>query len=177
MSNSQETHTSVPKEIRVYESDNGDTWCLCENPATGLPAIKHVGNLQSGAHVSYQEVEAFLSAGAGPEHQALRDVLKQEHVATILIACDVHQTQSSSYDDLVEAIQALGAWWHHLETVWVVRSDKTLREIRDSLAAHIGVDDQILVVDITGVGAEWAGLNEAGSSWLRGNIKRDALVA
>jgi hypothetical protein len=176
MSNPQDTHASVPEELLVYESGNGDSWYLCEDPA-GLPTVKHIANLQSGGHVSYSEIESFLLTGNGPEHQALRDLLKQDHRSTVLIAYDIHPGQRSEYHDLAEAIQSLGAWWHHLETVWIVRSDKTPGEIRDKLALYMGADDQILVVDITRSGTEWAGINEAGNSWLKGNINPTALVA
>ena len=172
-----ETHASVPEELLVHESTNGDIWYLCENPSTGLPAVKHAANLQSGGNVSYSDVESFLSSGNGPEHQALRQLLKQDHLFTILIAYDVHSQQTSGYSDLAEAIQSLGAWWHHLETVWIVRSDKTPSEIRDKLATRIGADDQLLVVDITGIPAEWAGINDAGSAWLKGHLNREILAA
>jgi len=115
--------------------------------------------------------------GNGPEHQALRRLLKQDHLSTVLIAYDIHPEQRSEYHDLAEAIQSLGAWWHHLETVWIVRSDKTPGEIRDKLALYIGADDQLLVVDITRSGTEWAGINEAGNNWLKCNINSSALVA
>ena len=173
MPNPQDTHVSVPEELLVYESCNGDIWSLCENPSTGLPAVKHVASLQSGGHVAYLEVESFLSGKNGPEHQALRQLLKQDDLSTILIACDIHSKQPSEYDDLTEAIRSLGAWWHHLETVWIVRSDKTPGEVRDKLATFIGADDQIFVADITGIPAEWTGINEAGSNWLKGHINRD----
>lgn len=173
----QDTHASMPRDLFVYESSNGDVWYLCEDPATGLPAVKHSANVQSGGHVSYLEIETFLSKGNGPEHQALRHLLKQDHLSTILIACDIHSNQPSRFEKLAEAIQLLGAWWHHLETVWIVRSDKTPGEIRDKLAIYIGPDDQLFVADITGISAEWAGINEAGSIWLNGHINGEVLSA
>lgn len=71
---------------------------------TGLPAVKHTANVQSGGHVTFFDVESFLSGGSGPEHQALRQLLKQDHLFTILIAYDVHSKQTSGYSDLAEAI-------------------------------------------------------------------------
>jgi hypothetical protein len=115
--------------------------------------------------------------GNGPEHQALRHLLKQNQLLTVLIAYDIHPGQRQEYHDLIEAIQSFGAWWHHLETVWIVRSDKKPEEIRDKLALFIGADDQLLVVEITRSSAEWAGINEAGNSWLRGNINPAAAAA
>jgi len=162
------------REILIHESDNGDLWYLGEDPATGLRAVKHIANAQSGGHVSYLEIGRFLS-GSGPEHQALRHLIETKREATILIAYDIHPPSGAAYDDLVEAIQSLGAWWHHLETVWIIRSNKTPAEIRDRLKAFVGTDDQLLVLNITGNKAEWVGVNDTGSKWLAENLEAHAL--
>lgn len=154
----------------VHRSDNGDAWFLTEDPATGLAAIRHVPNAQSGGHVSHSDVQSFLAGGAnGPEHQALRALL-EKGLASILIAYDIHPATGPAYDNLVQAIQSMGAWWHHLETVWIVRSERTPEEIRDALKAYVGTDDQLLVLDITGDRAGWAGVSDTGSRWLEDNV-------
>ena len=155
-----------------YESSNGDSWCLTRNPATGTRAVMHRPNPQSGGQVSYIEIEQFLTQGANaPEHQALRRLMETSPpVTSILIAYDVHPARGETYDDLVEAIQSLGTWWHHLETVWIVQCTDTPGEIRDKLKSHIGNEDQLLVIDISGDTAGWVGINDAGSKWLTSNI-------
>ncbi|KGT79660.1 hypothetical protein MA20_11660 [Bradyrhizobium japonicum] len=90
--------------------------------------------------------------------------------ASILIAYDIHPAMEPAYDNLVQAIQSMGAWWHHLETVWIVRSDRTPEEIRDALKIYIGADDQLLVLDITGDRVGWVGVSDAGSRWLQDNV-------
>jgi hypothetical protein len=155
------------REILIHESSNGDLWYLGQDPSTGLRAVKHIANAQSGGHVSYLEIRSFLS-GAGPEHQALRRLIETKREATILIAYDIHPPSGRAYDDLVEAIQSLGEWWHHLETVWIIRTNKTLAEIRDRLRAFVGTDDQLLVLDVTGNKVEWGGsTTPEASGWLR----------
>jgi hypothetical protein len=156
----------------IYESSNGDSWHLTHDPATGAPAVMHLPNPQSGGHASYIEIEKFLSEGAdGPEHQALRRLMESPaRIASILIAYDVHPARGAAYDNLIKAIQLLGAWWHHLETVWIVQCTDTPDEIRDKLKPHIGDDDQLLVIDISGDTAGWVGINDAGSKWLTSNI-------
>ena len=111
----------------IYESSNGDSWCLTRNPATGTRAVMHRSNPQSGGQVSYLEIEQFLTEGAnGPERQALRRLMEMSPpVASILIAYDVHPARGEAYDGLVEAIQSLGTWWHHLETIWILQCDHT----------------------------------------------------
>jgi hypothetical protein len=86
------------------------------------------------------------------------------------IAYDVHPARGEAYDGLVKAIQSLGTWWHHLETVWIVQCTDSPGEIRDKLKSHIGSEDQLLVIDISGDTAGWIGINDAGSKWLTGNI-------
>jgi hypothetical protein len=156
----------------IYQSSNGDTWSLTKDPATGAAAVMHSPNPQSGGQVSYVEIEKFLSEGAnGPEHQALRHLIgTSARMATILIAYDIHPTKGEGYDNLIEKIQSLGDWWHHLESTWIVRCSHSPREIRDQLKSHIGTDDQLLVLEISGDTAECTGVNDAGSRWLKDNI-------
>jgi hypothetical protein len=175
MPNQQDKNPSGAEKL-VFKSSNGDSWYLGRDPETGSRAVKHVANPESGGHVSYLDIESFLSGGDGPEHQAFRRRMEAERAATLLIACDIHPAQGAAYDDFVAAIQSLGAWWHHLETVWIVRSDKTPETIRDGLKSYIGVDDQVLILDITGDEAGWAGINQAGSNWLKENIGRERNV-
>ena len=164
----EEQPVSSDSEL-IYESSNGDSWCLTRDPLTGARAVMHRPNLQSGGRVSYIEIEKFLSEGAnGPEHQALRRLLKTSaRMATVLIAYDIHPPEGEAYENLTEKIRSLGAWWHHLETTWIVKSIHAPGEIRDQLSAYIGSDDQLLVIDISGDAAEWIGVNDAGSKWLR----------
>jgi hypothetical protein len=119
-----------------------------------------------------RRIEKFLSEGAnGPEHQALRHWIETSaRMATILIAYDIHPTEGEMYDDLIERIQSLGDWWHHLESAWIVRCAHSPREIRDQLKSSIGTDDRLLVLEISGDTAEWAAVNDAGSQWLKDNI-------
>src|SRR5665213_3313923 len=144
----------------IYQSSNGDSWSLTRDPVTGARAVMHRPNPRSGGQVSYLEIEKFLVEGAnGPEHQALRRLMETgARAATILIAYDIHPPRGEAYDGLVKAIQALGAWWHHLETIWIVQCAHTPGEIRDRLRSHIGIDDQLLVIDISRDAAGWVGI-------------------
>jgi hypothetical protein len=163
-----EDEASSGNSSLIYQSSNGDSWFLTSDPVTGAAAVMHSPNPQSGGKVSYVEIEKFLSEGAnGPEHQALRNLIETSaRMATILIAYDIHPTEGRMYDNLIETIQSLGDWWHHLESTWIVRCAHSPREIRDQLKSHIGTDDQL----ISGDTAEWTGVNDAGNQWLKDNI-------
>jgi hypothetical protein len=156
----------------IYESSNGDSWCLTRHPVTGVRAVMHRPNPRSGGQVSYIEIDKFLSEGAnGPEHQALRRLMETSaSMATILIACDIHPPRGEAYDALIKAIQSLGDWWHHLETIWIVQCSHTPTQIRERLKTLVGTEDQLLVVDISGDSAGWVGINDTGSKWPDENI-------
>jgi hypothetical protein len=91
-------------------------------------------------------------------------------MTAILIAYDIHPTEGDGYDKLIEKIRSLGDWWHHLESTWIVRCAQSPSQVRDQLRSYIGNDDQLLVIEISGDTAEWAGVNGAGSQWLKDNI-------
>jgi hypothetical protein len=156
----------------IYESSNGDSWSLTRDPATGARAVTYRPNPQSGGQVSFIEVEKFLSDDTnGPEHQALkRSMEKSAGLPSILIAYDIHPRKGEAYENLIDAIRSLGVWWHHLETVWIVQCAYTPAKIRERLKSHIGTEDQLLIVDISGDVAGWAGVNDTGSKWLAQNI-------
>lgn len=168
-----EENAAASDAALIYESSNGDSWCLTRDPVTGAQAVMHRPNPSSGGHVSHIEIEKFLSEGAnGPEHQALRRLLETNpRMATILIAYDIHPPRGGAYDDLTNAIQSLGRWWHHLETIWMVQCAHTPGEIRDRLKSRIGNEDQLLVIDISGDAVGWVGVNESGSKWLEATIR------
>jgi hypothetical protein len=172
--NSKLVYESEP----IYESSSGDSWRLTRDPITGARAVLHRPNSRSGGQLSYIEVDKFLSEGAnGPEHQALRLLMeKSARLPSILIAYDIHPPKGETYDKLVKAIQSLGAFWHHLETIWIVQCALTPDQIRDRLKSHIGIDDQLLVVNISGDAVGWLGVNSVGSRWLADNLGSAARV-
>jgi hypothetical protein len=91
-------------------------------------------------------------------------------MSTFAIGYDLHPSRGETYDELIGAIKRVGStWWHHLDSTWVVVSDKTAEQIRDSLLSHLKSDDQLLVVLLSGEGA-WFGFNDKGSSWLKSNL-------
>lgn len=56
---------------QLYRSQNGDTWFLARDPTTGLAFVRHQANAPSGGQVTDIELDAFLSGGRNPEHEAL----------------------------------------------------------------------------------------------------------
>ena len=92
-------------------------------------------------------------------------------MAIYVIGYDLHPSKGETYEELIEAIKNIGPWWHCLDSTWLVISDRTAIQIRDTLWRHMKADDQLLVmVYIKGSGAAWNGFNKNCADWLRSNL-------
>jgi hypothetical protein len=94
-------------------------------------------------------------------------------MATFLIGYDLNRpNRDDAYADLFGAIKQAsnGTWWHHLDSTWIIHSDKANETaILNELLPHIDDNDEILVVRLVGTGA-WYGFNQKGSDWLKQNL-------
>ena len=85
-----------------------------------------------------------------------------------LIGCDLNRPPQE-YAGLMDALKKFPLSWDQLDSVWIVKTDWSARQVRDHLKPHIGSSDVLLVVELTGEGA-WAGLNDEAIKWLVDNL-------
>jgi len=65
-------------EENIYKSENGDSWRLFRDTASGRALVRHKANPSSGGLVTDMDGEEFLSrGGSGPEYAALRALLER----------------------------------------------------------------------------------------------------
>lgn len=89
-------------------------------------------------------------------------------MSTLLITYDLN-SPGQKYDALHETIKAQGAWWHHMESTWIVVTGRTPREVFAALNEHIDGTDRAVVIDISG--REYSGwLTEEAWEWLRKHV-------
>lgn len=71
------------------------------------------------------------------------------------------------YDELHDAIEAIGDSVHALDDCWFVETDKSASTIRDDLKDHVSLKDSIIVTKKSTDGITWAttSAKEAGE-WL-----------
>lgn len=69
---------------------------------------------------------------------------------TFLITYDLLK-KCGNYDALYAQIKALGNWWHHLDSVWIVTTAMPFKEVSDLVRAQLDDQDSLLIVDITGM--------------------------
>ncbi|WP_404474194.1 hypothetical protein [Microbacterium aerolatum] len=91
-------------------------------------------------------------------------------MATLLIGYDLNKQKN--YPDLYDAIKGLdSAWWHHLDSTWLVVTGHTAKQARDILVKHLDGDDELLVIDVTDRDRAWGGFNDKGSGWLNSSYE------
>jgi hypothetical protein len=85
-----------------------------------------------------------------------------------LVTYDLKQP-GQNYTPLYDAIKSLGAWWHYLESVWLVKTAHTASQVSAVLRPHIDSNDRLLIVDITGdTNDGW--LPQDAWNWISSNI-------
>ena len=56
---------------------------------------------------------------------------------------NVLQNATSEYQDLYDGIKGFGTWWHQTESVWMIKTEKSAKEVRDYLMKFLDVPGKI----------------------------------
>ncbi len=87
-------------------------------------------------------------------------------MALLLITYDLNNP-GQNYEDLYNEIKSYKIWWHHLDSTWIIKTEKSASEVRDHLGKHIDLNDELLIVKID----SWAGkgFKDRAYKWLHNN--------
>lgn len=88
---------------------------------------------------------------------------------TLLVGYDLNRP-GQNYPALYEALKEATLWWRHLDSTWLLRTNKSPVELRDQLRPLIDTGDELLVIDVTACAAAWSGFNERGSQWIKNHL-------
>lgn len=87
----------------------------------------------------------------------------------LLVTYDL-KAPNRNYDSLYSSLKSQGAWWHHLESTWIISTNETAGSFSAKLRDVIDENDNIFIVDITSRPRDgwlpkkaWEWLNEQGS--------------
>lgn len=76
--------------------------------------------------------------------------------------------KKKNYVGLFEQLEASPAWWHYLDSTWLVATQEDANQLCDRLAPHLDKEDSILVIQ---AGTEMQGwLPEDAWKWIMRNL-------
>ena len=87
-------------------------------------------------------------------------------MSSFLISYDL--ISDKDYSKLYEAIRNYGSFAHVLESVWIIKSSNSSKDIRDNLRSYIDNNDKLFVAKLSGESA-WLNLSKEVSDWIHQN--------
>jgi hypothetical protein len=102
-------------------------------------------------------------------HDKVRRFYQQKgHMALLNITYDLHDSDSSAYDELYKAIQAFPAWCHVCESTWLIQANVTPIQARHYFSCFLRAKDKLFITPVI-AGDGWAtqGLSPTMVKWLQ----------
>ncbi len=89
---------------------------------------------------------------------------------TLLVSYDL-QTPGKDYEKLWDHLKSYSYWAKPLESVWLVKTTRTPKEVKEIIRDnYIDQNDKLFVVDVTEKAASWHNLPEKVSAWIKDNL-------
>jgi len=144
---------------------------------------------QPGDQGSYGQPLGQSTYGKGYEQEIQQELTAQQYIggtqwtpstagyqgqggrnAVLLVSYRLSKPDQE-YNGLIDRLKSLESWWHHLESTWLVITNLSAAQLRDSLVKHIGSSDDLLVVDITDDDWATAGFTREATDWLLQRVR------
>jgi hypothetical protein len=65
----------------------------------------------------------------------------------LLVTYDLNRP-GQEYQDLFEAIKAIGPWWHYLDSTWLLDTNLTANQAYKRLEPHVDKNDHVLIIKV-----------------------------
>lgn len=80
------------------------------------------------------------------------------------------KSPGKDYSSLYEVIKSFGAWWHYLDSTWIIRSQRSVSDISDLIRQRMDANDRLIVAAISVHDTDgW--LPQKAWDWIRENDK------
>jgi bifunctional pyridoxal-dependent enzyme with beta-cystathionase and maltose regulon repressor activities len=90
-------------------------------------------------------------------------------LSTLLVGYDLNRP-GQDYSELIKFLKSQQAWWHALDSTWIVVTPYTVSGLLDEIKRFIDANDDVLVVDVKGDWWASFGLSDEASNWLMENV-------
>jgi hypothetical protein len=76
--------------------------------------------------------------------------------------------RNRDHSEFYEILQSLDAWWHYLESTWLVATDKTAEELWALVKPYVGSNDRMLIICVNEQCSGW--LPDEAWDWIKENL-------
>jgi hypothetical protein len=80
------------------------------------------------------------------------------------------KTKGQNYAPLYEALKASDAWWHYIDSSWLIKTTETPDQIWKRLVPHITGSDFMLIIEVRDNAQGW--LPAKAWEWIHANVPR-----
>ncbi|HOV03835.1 MAG TPA: hypothetical protein PLG99_05460 [Kaistiaceae bacterium] len=85
-----------------------------------------------------------------------------------IVTYDLRQ-HGQNYDCITKRLESYPTHWHMQQSVWIINTEKSAKEIRDHLTACLDANDKLFVGRLSGQAA-WKGYEDSASQWLMSTL-------
>jgi len=90
---------------------------------------------------------------------------------TYLVSYDLGLPETyNDYKILIEYIKSYSRWAKPLQSVWFIKTDKTVAQVRDEIKALVDSNDKILVINVTQKGWGTFHVSKDVTDWMKNNL-------
>jgi len=89
-------------------------------------------------------------------------------MSVYLVSYDLNRPKQD-YQKLYDRLKSHAAWWHYLDSTWLVSTSKSASELFERIQPAIDDNDSVLVID---VGRDYAGwLPKKAWDWIKNHLE------
>lgn len=89
-------------------------------------------------------------------------------MSAYIVTYDLHK-QGQNYDCIIAKLKAYPTHWHMQRSVWIISTNQSAAQVRDSLQSCLDSNDKLFVGKLSGEAA-WYGYPDNVSTWLKGTL-------
>ncbi len=90
---------------------------------------------------------------------------------TYLISYDLGLPETyNDYKTLINYIKSYSNWAKPLKSVWLVKTDKKISQVRDEIRTLVDLNDKIFVINITKIGWATFNISKDVTDWMKNNL-------
>lgn len=84
---------------------------------------------------------------------------------TLIVSYDINESEDYDYETLYEYFKSFGTWASITDSLWAIKTQKTVTEIRDEIKMIVPNESSLFITKSSGVAA-WSNVN-CSSKWLK----------